>query len=185
MIITENGCWINKRKRQAIHYILYKFLEWWEKNGNNKTENDISTLKFLHLVYQVSVIWGNRNEKYYLIDNVFNNFYAQPYGIIEEDVEKYITSSGLTTAKTAKLIAKPIIDNDLKYHIDNSINELYRINRSLINYSSFDFIEMSQRTYTWGSTYNIAKKLKTFSQKINLTLLKNETHIFEKPTKYF
>lgn len=185
MIITTSGCWINKRKRQAIHYILYKFLEWWEREGNSKTENDISALKFLLLLYQVLVVYNNKNEKYYLMDNIFNNLYAQPYGIIENDVKMYVIKSGLTTKNSAKIIEAPIIDIDLKNHIDNSINELFRLNKNLITYSSFDLVEMSQRTYSWRHTYNLAKKLNTFSKKIDLKILKNEIHLFEKPTKYF
>lgn len=44
------GAWINKDKKQAVQYILYKVREWWREENPDK-EDDIQILKFLQLLY--------------------------------------------------------------------------------------------------------------------------------------
>lgn len=172
----KNGIWIDKRKRQAIHYILWKCLEWIEELGEDKEQNDISVLKFLHFVFIISSADSEKDEKSILLEDIFTDFHAQPYGTIERTVKEYLMYKNLISDHRAKVIEKPKVDFDLRLDIDFRFECVKRINNNMIKLPAFDLVDKNRKNWCWQITYNKGLKKNTLNEKIPMELIKCNIH---------
>ena len=72
-------------KKQAFEYLVFKLVKWYKSNHNSNI-NDLSILKVLKLTFFVSAVGTTRDTKDTLLDNVFDNYFAMPYGHVESDI---------------------------------------------------------------------------------------------------
>lgn len=170
---VTGGLWINKDKKQAVQYILYKLREWWKEENNNK-KDDIGLLKYLLLLYFITVCERKKGNYSLLLDEIFTELYAQPFGSIEIEVKAYI-GHYIDRNKDIILSEVTTIDNKLlKQEIDCQISILKSINKKMISYYSYDLIEVVRSHYSWVLYYRKAEEEKTFSKKIQPEIIKNE-----------
>lgn len=175
----------DKLKIQAFEYLVSKFLEW-HKESSYQGSNDLSILKVLKLTFFASAVGTNRDSKNTLLDNVFNNYVAMPYGHVESDIYSFIKSKQLvnlsinnrkTDLANIENIKK--LDSSLREQIDNSVELLRSINFDLINLSSFELVDLSHTWYSWQKYYSIAKENNKNSESIPTDVIKGEDKIYQ------
>lgn len=175
----------NKLKIEAFEYVLYKLDEWFIEKNTSPAVNDISILKALKLLFFVSAVDSLKDSQNTLLDVVFDNFVAMPYGHVESDVYSNIKNNShgniiidnktLFISDASKIQA---INTDIKSKIDNSIIKLKHINSELINMSAFDLVELSHSWYSWRFYFAKAKKNNTNKESIPKEIIKCEEKIF-------
>ncbi|MFL0171638.1 hypothetical protein [Tenacibaculum maritimum] len=173
-------------KIQAFEYLISKLIEWYNQSNSNR-DNDLSVLKVLKLTFFVSAVGTDSNSEDTLLDNVFDNFVAMPYGHVESDMYTFmkrdvlpnfkITNRETTLKEDGSL--SPTCDSSIKENIDNSISLLKTINKDLINLSSFDLVDLSHTWYTWQKFYSLAQSKGSNSESIPVEEIKREDKIYQ------
>ena len=172
----------------AFEYFVYQLNNWYKEVYGNVEENDLSTLKVLKLLFFTTAVGTNKDSENTLLDCVFYNFYAMPYGHVESDIyqsaksktsfENIVLGYEGSTIKDSKQIIGNI-GEDIKNKIDNQISQLKLINLELIKYSSFELVELSHKWYSWVKNYNKAKSEGYYSFKIPKEDIKSEIKIYQ------
>lgn len=172
-------------KKQAFEYVLYKLVLWYKDAYTSSNEtNDISVLKALKLLFFISAVDTTKDSHNTLLDDVFNNFVAMPYGHVESEVYSIIKKGELqgvsiNNYRTEITAFNPeIVNVDLRHRIDSSINKLQNINFNLIKYSSFNLVDLSHTWYSWQYFYNIALNSHSKSYPIESEYIKSEEKIY-------
>lgn len=171
----------------AFEYFVYQLNNWYKEVYGNVEENDLSTLKVLKLLFFATAVGTNKDSENTLLDCVFDNFYAMPYGHVESDIynsakANLIKNIRLEYESSVVLDAKQIIENiseEIKQKIDNQIIQLKSINFELIKYSSFELVELSHKWYSWVKNYNRAKNDGKYSVNIPIEDIKSEIKIYQ------
>ncbi len=175
-----------QNKIQAFEYLVSKLLEWYEEFSLTE-KNDLSILKVLKLTFFISAVGTNRDSENTLLDNIFDNYVAMPYGHVESDVYSFLKKNDLkfynitrtrTELKPNVNLIFSDLNNDIKSKIDKSIEVLKEKNNKLILMSSFDLVELSHAWFSWKHYYAIARKKGTFSEIIPISIIKSENKIF-------
>jgi hypothetical protein len=178
--------------QKVLHfeYTIKKLIEWYVSLGKDEVTNNFSVLKSLKLLFFVSAARAEPLKKSILLEDVFDEYYAMPYGHVESSIYHDIkTKNGILNyykidnAKTIKLINsnEAIFDNldpDIKDEIDASINYLKSRNSQLVKWPPFDLVNLSHAWYSWQKYYHMAKEYGVQSNKIPYNIIKNEDKIF-------
>lgn len=184
-----------EEKIPYFQYILHKLILW-NNEVNRTTNNDITILKSLKLLFFISAAKTSIKEND-LLDEVFDSFWAMPYGHVESDVYDEVKrlkgDLGLFELSSNNCISKISSDTDIKSLtssldlskiklIDDSIDTLKSYNRDIISYSAFELVELSHQWYSWRRNYRLAKEKGSHSQKIPSIDIKFESKIFKLTT---
>lgn len=139
---------------------LYK----WNKEINPNCSSTYSKLQLQKLLFLASAINADKNN-HELLD-VFNNFYALPYGPVEMDIYEamksntlmYIIVSDRICQYTDHIDRKYFLDipQNLKDAVDASINSLKHNKIDYFKISSFDLVEITHKWSAWKDAYSIA-----------------------------
>ncbi|HTO16615.1 MAG TPA: hypothetical protein VLZ83_12650 [Edaphocola sp.] len=176
---------MNLLKISAFEYLLFKLVEWnKELTGNDK--NDISVLKALKLLFFVSAVGTTKDSESSLLDDLFNDFVAMPYGHVESEIYDFIKNGSLpniTINNTSTIIKDTFnantIDKTIRFRIDEAVNKLKSINIDLIRYSSFDLVDLSHSWYSWQLNYKKAESNGNRSERISISDIKSEDKIYQ------
>ncbi|CAA0143766.1 conserved hypothetical protein [Tenacibaculum maritimum] len=176
---------IDTLKIQVFEYLVFRLLEWYNESSSGKG-NDLSVLKVLKLTFFISAVGTNRDSDNTLLDNVFDNYVAMPYGHVESDIYTFIKSNKLVNTsinnRETNILDSMLIgdfDSSLRKQIDNSVSLLKSINYDLINLSSFELVDLSHTWYSWQKYYSIAKECQKNSEPIPTDVIKNEDKIYQ------
>ena len=178
-------------KKEAFEYVLFKLTEWFKtthKLGNNmdfNSSNDLSKLKIIKLHFFISAV----NSKNNTLLELFNNFYAMPYGHVESDIYKEINVLERFTVSANSLNIKenyietisnsfPNLDADTKAAVDTAVMVLEKENSDIINLSALDLVDISHTYFSWKYMFNIARVNDRYSEYIPTQLIKDETKYF-------
>lgn len=173
---------MHENKIKGFEYAMSQCLVWFDENNPGK-QNDFSKLKAIKLLFFVSSANATLADPGLL--NLFNNYWALPFGHVESDVYENLYTMNLFKINS-ELITKV---NDAPYNyfeeienykdqVDASIKLLKRNYPELINYSAFDLVEISHQWRSWITTFEMAKHLNKKSMKIPLPLILTETKIY-------
>jgi uncharacterized phage-associated protein len=176
----------NLFKIQAFEYLLFKLVEWHKGLNGGNENNDLSVLKSLKLLFFVSAVGTTKQSNDTLLDDVFDNYVAMPFGHVESDIYNAIKNDKLVLFKinNNRAILKGDIQNldllndDVKNKIDNSIKTLKSINDKIILMNAFDLVELSHSYYSWKYYFAKAKKNFTLREFIPTEIIKAEEKIF-------
>lgn len=189
LLINRELLLTDELKIQAFEYLVSKFLEWYEETSSKENEgNDLSILKVLKLTFFASAVGTNSNSENTLLDNVFGNYVAMPYGHVESDIYSFIKSKRLiyiniNNRKTyldendISKIGK--LDSFIKKLVDSAVSLLKSINKDLIKLSSFELVELSHTWYSWQQYYSIALDNNRNSEPIPNEVIKGEDKIYQ------
>lgn len=174
-----------EQKIPYLEYLTILLLKWHnEITGSNS--NDLSTLKVLKLLFFVSAVNTTRKSDNSILDKVFNNFVAMPYGHVESDVYSLIKNDEIENVKIDKDSSQIINDNILHYElleysnlIKKSLEDLKEINPNLIKASSFDLVDLSHSWYSWQLYYSKAREENVYSKPIPVIAIKGEEKIYK------
>ena len=142
----------------------------------------LSKLKLMKLLFFVTTMGI---ENWYLLDNVFNNFYAMPYGPVESDIYDNLDNMPNYTITRTNLLLKTgasvtySLDTKIIDVIDKSILELQKLNPLLFKMGAFDLVELSHSSDSWRVTFADAQALDTLSKKMPTEVIKlSKTYYF-------
>lgn len=175
-----------ENKKGAFEYVQLKLDEWFKENNALSVVNDLSVLKSLKLLFFVSAIDTYKDSTNTLLDQPFNNFVAMPYGHVESDIYNFIKTgdfdnisidSSSTIFNNRDLIK--LLDSDLKDKIDVSIEKLKKVNSKIINFTSFELVELSHRWFSWQNNYKKAQTLGSYSHSISIDEIKSEDKFYQ------
>lgn len=178
-------------KKQAFEYVIYKLIEWFKTENNiqsNETfnlSNDLTKLKIIKLHFFTSAIDSNKNS----LLNLFDNFYAMPFGHVESDLYNSIEQlDRYTITKSSLLIKREYLNNltntfnDVseiyKQEIDTAIEDLKQENSKIIDLQALDLVDISHNYFSWKCMFNIARANNRYSEFIPSKLIKEETKFF-------
>lgn len=174
-------------KIQAFEYLISKLLEWQSSQSNLEKNNDLSILKVLKLTFFVSAVGTKSDTQNSLLDGVFDNYVAMPYGHVESDIYSYIKNNLLThyqinnreTIQKKLYTPETLDDLFIKIEIDNAVSLLKKINNNLIKMSSFDLVDLSHTWYSWQKYFSIAQEKGVNSINIPIQEIKSEDKIYQ------
>jgi len=173
-----------------FEYTINKLIEWYVELGNEEESNNFSVLKSLKLLFFVSAATAEPNKKSLLLEDVFSEYYALPYGHVESSVYDAIKGKSgvlnyykINNNKASKLDEVELsffdtIDQEVKIEIDNSIQYLKEKNKMLVKMSPFDLVNLSHAWYSWQKYYQLAKDANSLRSKIPYEIIKAEDKIF-------
>jgi len=151
------------QKARYFEYVLKALLDWYAEKAGNDT-NDFNILKSIKLLFFVSAAGGNKEENQ-LIEQVFDNFVAMPYGHVESDVydEIKLNQGHLeffqidnNRTRTHQTFHSHDLDPLITNQIDRAVNFLFVANPGLVHMSSFDLVNLSHAWYSWQKYYALA-----------------------------
>lgn len=183
---------LGSSKVEYFEYATSKLIEWACQSSNRSIQsfesgNDFSKLKVLKLHFFLCAV----NSKTNTLLNVFDSFYAMPYGHVESDIYNAINLKGLKrfdfldsriSIKCEFIEDLPGSFNqgiaDYKSQIDSAIEALKNENYSLVEYSAMDLVELSHLWTSWKVSFKIARSKNIFSQKIPAEAIQAESKFF-------
>ncbi len=186
----------NNNKILAYEYVLKKLLVWQESSCHISTDkNDISILKSLKLLFFLSAVDTKKDSNNFLLERVFDKFYAMPLGHVESDIYNHIIKSNgkldyyqINDVKTIVIDGQnpgdidKNLDSEVRIAIDEALIKLQKINPKLICMPAYALVELSHLWASWKRNYSMAIKLKKFSQIIEADEIIGENKIFSAQT---
>lgn len=182
-------------KIKYFEYFVHKVYEWQDKED----DNNLSILKLMKLLFFTTAVNSKKGEDNILLNKVFDNYVAMPFGHVESAVYSIIKENkalmfyelSYSSTKRKENFSKESFEEyfsnlDQVYisEIDNSIKELKLKNPNLINYSAFDLVELSHQWYSWKQFFSKEKKITgKESYPISKEVIIDEDKYFE--TQYF
>ena len=172
-------------KIRAFEYLTFKLVEWFDESVTFSKENDISTLKALKLLFFVSSVNTVRDSQNTLLDTPSDKFVAMPYGHVESEIYDAIKSGQITNIEIDK--SKTIINDseaileladDMKKRIDVAVQDLKKVNYSIINFTSFELVELSHQWFSWKKNYQKALENNVFMYQILANEIKSEDKFY-------
>jgi uncharacterized phage-associated protein len=181
----------NQRKIDYFQYSLHLFLDWHKEVAGHEAPNDLSTLKVMKLLFFMVAADKSIRDEHALVDEVFDNFCALPYGHVESDIyneliakkgdfshfmitnEETIRKEGTRIAELKERLMPETVDR-----MEMAINNLKSYNIGLILLKPFDLVDLSHQWYSWRRNFNLARAAKTFSRKIPNEDIKSEFKVF-------
>lgn len=145
---------------------------------NNIDKCGLNKLKLIKLLFFVSAKEVNGK---YLLDDIFNNFYAMPYGPVESDIYNHLTelpnyNIGNNAISFKEHADINYTDSDVNYkRIDNSVIAVYNLNDKLFSMNTFDLVELSHRADSWRIAFAEAQRQGKNSIKIPNDIIKQTT----------
>ena len=109
----------NEQKILYFQYTIKRLLAWYKNMHGTDSENDISTIKALKLLFFVTAVKASKNDDNTLVDNVFSNYVAMPYGHVEYDIYSELKATNGTLEFYR-------IDNSGAFKTDASLDDLDR-----------------------------------------------------------
>lgn len=151
---------------------------------NNIEHCGLNKLKLLKLLFFASVL---KVDEQYLLDDIFDNFYAMPYGPVESDVynnlsniANYIIENKNLTLKDSADFAYQNKDKDPLYsRIDRCVNALYDKNKALFNMPTFDLVELTHKADSWRIVFAEAQRMGKYSLHMPNDIIKGTTVYFK------
>jgi uncharacterized phage-associated protein len=179
-------------KLLAFEYVVYHLLRW-HKRRSATGKNDLSILKTLKLLFFVTAARSNKNETSFLLDKVFSNFVAMPYGHVESDIYNGIISNSgvlnyfsidnkctneINISNTANIEYEISLTDEFKKEVRLSIEYLSQQSPNLILLSPFELVNLSHTWYSWQKFFKEAKKSSQRSIPIPADCIKSEYKLY-------
>lgn len=173
-------------KKDCFEYSIDKFIQWYKEENLDNVDGwnaDFTKLKLIKLNFFLSAVNAGK-ESDGLLD-VFDNYFAMPYGHVESDLYDHISALNKYNVTNTGISVKlesynyPHMTLPIQLKIDSSIESLKRENKDLIKYGAFKLVELSHQWYSWVNMYNLAKMRRVNSIRIPSELIKNESKLFE------
>ena len=173
---------VNSIKFKSFEYLVLRFIEWdKELNIQSTYQYSFSKLKVTKILFFVSAVNATPTSKGLL--DIFDNFWAMPFGHVESDIYDSLNESNLFHISKEGLKTK---DADIHGYFDGidvaKLNLAYQTlkkkNPQLINLHAFDLVELSHAWQSWKIIFNLAKSQGKLSLKIPINLIQSERKFY-------
>lgn len=121
--------------------------------------------------------------------DIFDNFYAMPYGPVEIDIQKAMCEDKLPSFSVKYRSIEPREGsesynakryNDKFYHrVRNAVNDLRKENEKLVLLNAFELIEITHRWSSWNRAMDFAEFMKQLSAKMSIDSIRDSSKIFD------
>ena len=170
---------VNKKmnKKLLFEYLVFR-LDEWKKNieSTGKSVPAFTKLRLQKILFLVCA-WNATNAERKLL-NVFNNFYALPYGPVEMDVYEamksdkafqYISFNGnkCVYSNLEKTLFKGDESKETKW-VDDAVNVFVQDQRRYLYMPVFDLVELTHRWSAWKISMDIATILGNKKEEISV-----------------
>lgn len=181
----------SQEKLIYFEYTIKSLLRWYEDIGLKEEHNNFSVLKSLKLLFFVSAAKSEPTKKSLLLEDVFDEFYALPYGHVESSIYKeikvlngnlnyyQINNNRVIKLDNASANIFETLDTQITSEIEASIQYLKDSNKYLVKMSPFDLVNLSHAWYSWQKYYQLAKQSGSLSNKIPFEIIKSEDKLFK------
>ena len=172
-------------KIKAFDYMLHLFEEWRDnyETIKGKPFPKLTAMKLLFLAAAPKEEGGDD-----LLD-IFDNFYAMPYGPVEIDVYNAIQEDKLPSFSVKYRSIEPREGaepynakryNDKFYHrVRNALNDLKEKNEKLVLLNAFELVEITHRWSSWNRAMDFAEFMKQLSAKMSIDSIRDSSKIFD------
>lgn len=171
-------------KNQAFDYMISLFKEWHitETGDCDAYKTAFSKLSLLKLLFLTSATSNDENPD--LLD-VFDNFYALPYGPVESDIYNDINADNINNytitersirEKSNHESVNQNITADDKSRIKEAVELLRSKNPKLITLNAFELVEITHKWDSWQSAYSFALFMEQQSAKITQESIRNDSN---------
>lgn len=172
-------------KVQYFEYIIFKLFNWSKERYLGQL-NDFSVLKTMKLLFFVTAAKASKEEAI-LLDEVFDNFYAMPFGPVESDVYDIVRKKHgllefyqIDNISTSQ-VSEPDFSNLNKRYtsaIDSSVELLLSSYPDLFDLGAFELVDLSHMWRSWKVTFKEAQNTGRLSKYIENDLIKSDDKIF-------
>lgn len=171
-------------KKIIFEIIVFELIEWYNRCASPQANLESFTkLKLQKLLFLLSASTATINDKKLL--NIFNNFYAMPYGPVESDIYNAMIHNDFEhisfTHGHIEITKHLIIDSfkDETALIQEAISLIQKENPRLILYTAAQLVEITHKWTSWKYAFDIAKLRKKGSEKMNINSICNDCKIYE------
>lgn len=172
-----------KHKIICFEFLTLLFINWYRTvSKTEKTaEEHLGKLMLMKLLFFTSAVGSNRNNNKGLLD-IFDNFYALPYGAIENDVYDNLIHINCFTFKNNSIIEfkQPNIgyfdklSPEIKQQLRDAVERLKKENNEFVLMDAIDLVDLNHQWYSWKSSYKLAQSMKKNNIKIPNSLILSE-----------
>lgn len=165
-------------KIEAFDYMLQLFEEWRDSHEELKNK-PFSKLKAMKLLFLAAAPKEDGGDD--LLD-IFDNFYAMPYGPVESDVYNAIQEDKLPSFSVKYRSIEPRegaepynakrYNGKLYHRVRNAVNDLKEKNEKLVLLNAF-------RWSSWSRAMDFAEFMKQLSAKMSIDSIRDSSKIFD------
>jgi uncharacterized phage-associated protein len=170
-------------KTLVFEYFISEILR--QSDSNSLFENDLSILKTQKLLFLLVVAEIDGGSSF-LIDNVFNNFIAMPFGPVEVDVYYFCKKEKLNSLVINDKYTRPKNGGDVAFlpfkykgYADNAVQQLLKRNPKIFTLKSITLVEITQMYNCWKKSYAKARENQSFREPINVEAIKEDFKYFK------
>lgn len=171
----------NNDKIAAFDYMLQLIEEWRIDyfTSKNLTVKPLSKLIVLKLLFLIAA--PKKNDGPDLLD-IFNNFYALPYGPVESDIYKAILEDNIPSysikERSVEKKDKRVYNtkDSLCVEINNALNDLKDINPSIIGLNPFELVEITHKWDSWNRSIKFAEFMGRSSEKMSKESIRSDSN---------
>lgn len=168
-------------KIKAFDYMLQQFDQWRTDyfKSHNIPVKPLSRLIVLKLLFLTAAPKTNKGKD--LLD-IFDNFYALPYGPVESDIynaiqENLLPSYHIKERTVEKKTLQPYKQKDpLIIKITNAIQELKKVNPNIIGLNSFELVEITHKWDSWNRSIKFAEFMGRSSAKMLTESIRSDSN---------
>lgn len=173
-----------EQKKQAFEYLVTKLIEWNDDLASQQSSNSFTKIKVLKLLFFVSAVKDNNGND--LLD-IFDNFYAMPYGPVESDIYNFMSNNELRFYSFTNTYMSQVesyintetgLDKNISLKIDKAINSLKNSNKNIIRLSAFELVDISHKWNVWRNSMRVAELLGKSSQLMPIDGIRSNPQIF-------
>lgn len=153
---------LQMKKNLFVYFV--DALNKWNKEINPNSSSTYSKLQLQKLLFLASAINADKNNHEML--DMFNDFYALPYGPVEMDIYEAMNSNTLKCIKVSDRYCRYTeptdrklflsIPKNLRDIVDVSIKSLKQNKVNYFSISPFELVEITHKWSAWKDAYAIA-----------------------------
>lgn len=182
---------LSKKNDKVLYfeYTIYKLSEWVKKHNPSFTHPEFvfTKLKALKLLFFVAAV--DSSESNHKLLDIFNKFYAMPYGPVESDIynsillkhTKYynILDRGTIIKIDAQKSIFDDIDENIKKIIENNIELLLEKNPKIIDLPPYKLVDISHKWSAWINSMSIANIFGKKSELMTISDIINSSKFYD------
>ena len=165
--------------------MLQLFEKWRDSHEELKNE-PFPKLKAMKLLFLAAAPKEEGGDD--LLD-IFDNFYAMPYGPVEIDVYNAIQEDKLPSFSVKYRSIEPRegaepynakrYNGKLYHRVRNAVNDLKEKNEKLVLLNAFELVEITHRWSSWDWAMNFAEFMEQLSAKMPTDSIRDSSKIFD------
>lgn len=173
-----------ERKTNCFEYIVTQLKLWYVEVSGNDSMESFTRLKLQKLLFLLSSVTASIEDKKVL--QIFDNFYAMPYGPVESDIYNEMVNDNFSTLSFSNryVIFKRKFDPEIladedKRMIDEAINSLKNKNRLLVQYEATILVDITHKWLSWRYAMEMATILGKGSERMDIESICKDRKVYE------